>query len=503
MNRFSKKYFYYHLLVDIFFGLCAGFSVMAFIPVDEETGELLMSHITFGIIALGVGLSVYLLLIIYHYLYYRTSSYFLDEKGIVCRRGVIFKNKSFLEYQKIHAINKKQGLIQKIFDVATLIVDSGSTNTAYTGEIVIIESGKAIDDLVAKIKKHQDHIDKSEIVEIIEEENKERKNLYDFNSKKRFLYAALESIMIIFVFTLILVISIPTFLILSNYVKEINEGLGLIFIFIFGSYFGLSIFIFLGYLLSSFLGFYNYKLYKDDNSIDIDYGLFEKKNNDFKISRVKGVKIRQNFIKRLFKYVSIEVEVIGYGQIDNNQQKISNSSVLVPLCKESEVEFYLSQILDEYIPLPRQTKAKSYFAFFSWQILISGIVFLVLGILSSIWLFHFNLMIEALIIMGILVITYILVIVFNLIDKYLMYKNESVAVDQNKITIYHGGFSRYVMVILKDKIIGIDDVTTPLRKKKGIYSYIIHFRSNSITNKAYVDIMDEEVKDKLLSLIRF
>ena len=126
MNKtYSKKHFYYRLFINIFICAFIFFGLSSY-NISEETGEMINPDMpkVFLLITLGI----YIVLGVYSYLFYKTSKYSYDERGITCQRGVFFKRKSFLEYHKIHAVNKKQGIIQQIFKIAYLVVDSGSTN---------------------------------------------------------------------------------------------------------------------------------------------------------------------------------------------------------------------------------------------------------------------------------------------------------------------------------------------------------------------------------------
>ena len=57
---------------------------------------------------------------------------------------VLFKKRSVIELRKIHAVNQKHGLIQRMFGISVLLVDSGSTNTAMNAEIMIYEDKNGI-----------------------------------------------------------------------------------------------------------------------------------------------------------------------------------------------------------------------------------------------------------------------------------------------------------------------------------------------------------------------
>ena len=88
-------------------------------------------------------------------------------------------------------------------------------------------------------------------------------------------------------------------------------------------------------------------------------------------------------------------------------------------------------------------------------------------------------------------------------NSILSYNTNSINIDDEKITIYHGGLSKEIVTIKKENIIGIESVTTPLREKKNIYSYIIHFKTNSSSNTIKVANLDKNLKEKLESCMKY
>ncbi|MBO5926278.1 MAG: PH domain-containing protein, partial [Clostridia bacterium] len=131
MKKFSKSYVYYHLVVDfiIIFFIMLCFTTEMFLDSEEEFDFLthLPEIITVFLVLFVIA---YALKTLYSILYLNASGYQLKENEIECKRGVLFKKRSILDYKKIHAVNKKQNLIHKIFKLAVLTLDSGSTNTA-------------------------------------------------------------------------------------------------------------------------------------------------------------------------------------------------------------------------------------------------------------------------------------------------------------------------------------------------------------------------------------
>jgi ATP-dependent Zn protease len=86
-------------------------------------------------------------------------------------------------------------------------------------------------------------------------------------------------------------------------------------------------------------------------------------------------------------------------------------------------------------------------------------------------------------------------------NALLSYKNNGIAIRDDKITVYGGGFTRTYTVIKANTIIGVETITTPLRKKSGIYSFKIHFRTNDESNVINLKNVDESVSSEEISRI--
>ena len=149
MKRFDKGYVYSALLSDLFSSLVIVLLFLEDLFLDEEAvaGDVVAA---IPVLAIAVAV-VYLCFIIYRILYYRTSGYELTEREIKCNRGVLFRKRSLLDYKRIHAINKKQSLFHRIFGIAVLTVDSGSTSAAHQPEITIVEKAKSVDALLDEL----------------------------------------------------------------------------------------------------------------------------------------------------------------------------------------------------------------------------------------------------------------------------------------------------------------------------------------------------------------
>ena len=192
MKKFDKGYIYSGLLSDLFSSLVIVFVFLNdFFLNGESNPEDVKAAIPFFVIGFAV---VYLCFIVYRILYYKTSGYELTENEIKCNRGVLFRKRSVLEYKNVHAINKKQNIFHRIFGIAILTVDSGSTNTSHQAEITIIEKDKIVDDLLNKlnllkeggVQNTESAQPKNEL--LLSDED----SLYSFTSGKKVLYTLIN-----------------------------------------------------------------------------------------------------------------------------------------------------------------------------------------------------------------------------------------------------------------------------------------------------------------------
>ena len=504
MKKYSKNYIYYHLVVDfilIFFILLCFFTE---IISAEET--LLKEQLIFTAIVFLISLVIiYILKTVYSILYYKTSGYELKNDKIECVRGVFFRKKSILEYKKIHAVNKKQNLFHRLFKIAVLTLDSGSANTGSTAEILIIEKDNEIDKLLEEIKLKQSGNIESEEIESIKVE---KENLYEFTAKSKLWYSLINGITTLVILVCLSAIVAVIFSFALPLLNNVNlGGIGeilVIALYVVLGYLGVSIFVFIISVLVSFLNYYNFSVYKNENDIEINYGFFVHNKNTFKLNKIKGVVISQNLIQKLFKFVSVKLEVIGYNEASNNENNNQTTGVLFPLCKESEVEENIKSVLPNYLPDKIEIKAKRYFPFVSWNLFFIGVFSaLIIGI-TVLELAVFKVLPKT--ILTTFVIMFLGALIncsFVLIDGVLEYLNNGISVNNDKLTITNGAFTKKTIVIYRKHVIGIEDVTTPLRKKAGIYSFKIHFRANDQTNVITLKNVDESVKETLRNVVKY
>lgn len=508
MKRFDKGYIYSSLLKDFLYVLAAIFIFFRDFFLGEETNpEDIAAATPFFVIGFFV---ILLCLAAYRVLYYRTSGYELTDQEIKCYRGVLFKKRSVLDYKRIHAINKKQNLIHSLFGVAVLTVDSGSANTSHQAEITIVEKNAVVDALLIELnslkKKGAAEVVSDPLTEEVLLTDSDR--LYRFTSGKKLLYTLINIVSAVF-FTAMF--AIPAIIVIGICKGLLQQDL----FGTWGEYFLSAILITVGAMLlfsvcslvasiiQSFVGYYGFAIKKRDNSIQISYGVLEKHTNTFSYDRIKAVKISQTLVQRMLGFASIRLEVIGYTVNSGDDDKNAALGVLVPFCKYDEIGEILGRVLPDYIPSQNQTRAVSFFPFVSWFLLIFGIIVGVTlaGAVAVLFVLKAPLSAISLVVFA-TVGAALLVVAVKLIDAIFCYHTNGVAVENEKITVYNGSFNKNVTVFMAKHLIAVESVTTPLRKKHGIASFVMHLKTNALSNEVKVHIQKDSLSDELEKMLK-
>jgi putative membrane protein len=507
MKRFDKGYIYSGLLTDFFYSLFAVFIFLKdlLISKDSEAPDTAWA-IPVLLVAFAV---IYLCFVSYRILYYRSSGYELTENEIKCKRGVFFRKRSLLEYKKIHAINKKQNLIHRIFGIAVLTVDSGSANTSHQAEITIIEKEKTVDALLRELNAMKENGAGTDEVSAEKEEVllSDKDSLYSFTSKKKMLYTLINIVSNVFFTALIavlaiIVIGICKLVLQLDFLGTWGQYFLYAILITVGAMLLLSVFSFIGCMIYSFVGYHNFTITKQENNIQISFGLLEKHTNTFSNDKIKAIKISQGIIQRMLGFATIKVEVIGYTVNSGEDGKNADLGILIPFCKYDEIGEILGKVLPDYIPDGKQTGAVSFFPFVSWFLLFFGCIagLVLAGTGSVMMILNTSSYITAAVLLVISGIA-LFILALKAVSAALSYRTNGIAVNGEKITAYSGGFVKNITVLMARNLIAVQNVTTPLRKKQGIASLVMHLKTNAQSNEVKVHIQKDTLSDEFEKML--
>ena len=187
----------------------------------------------------------------------------------------------------------------------------------------------------------------------------DKDSLYRFTSGKKMLYTLINIASTIFFTGLfavlaIIIIGVCKGLLQLDFLGTWGEYFLYAILLTAGAMLLFSIFSFIGSIIHSFVGYYDFTITKRDNNVQISYGLLEKHTNTFSYDRIKAVKISQGLVQRMLGFASVRLEVIGYTVNSGDDDKNADLGVLVPFCKYDEIGEILGRVLPDYIPSEKQ-----------------------------------------------------------------------------------------------------------------------------------------------------
>ena len=99
MKHYSKKFLYYRLAISILISLLYSFVFIlsALSSSEDEESFQLQDYLIYIIAGFVV---IYMFLAIYNIIFFKISTYEIKDNEIICKKGVLVRKKSFLEYEK-------------------------------------------------------------------------------------------------------------------------------------------------------------------------------------------------------------------------------------------------------------------------------------------------------------------------------------------------------------------------------------------------------------------
>ena len=505
-TKFTTRYFFLHLLTDLFAAAFLAWNVYGILAEEYEISEItqLTPYVLWG------TLLVYLGMVCYHGLYLHHSGYALEKSEMRCRRGVFFRKESVLEYRRMHAINQKQNLLHRLFDIAVLTVDSGSANTAFQAEITVIERTDKVEELMRELRARQNG-EEGEATDADPQAataaQPPEENLYRFTSERKLVYTlltTLSGLVGLLLFGAIACAALAFILPHLTWDSSLSplDWIRLILLGALACLICVAFLSFLGGMLTSFVGYYDFRVFRSGDNLEIRYGLLDKHSNTFCVHRVRAVRIRQTLMQRWFHFASVRLEVVGYGEVSGEDAQRSQIGMLLPLCPCSEIPATLRQLLPDYVPSEKKVQTKSFPALFLWRWLALGITLCALTFLATgiLWLcaapasvYLLTLQIAG----GVLAVSLLL----TLLREAFAYRANGLSLTGDQIIVFSGAFHREQTILLRKNLVAIEEISTPLRRRRGISSYVLHFYSNAATNTVGVRCLPSEQTEALRAML--
>jgi putative membrane protein len=463
MEGYKHQHIFY-LFVKLFQNLKnVVFSLIAvLIPLVKTGNPLLIAGASIGIVVL-FGL--------HSYLQFKNYIYWVKEDGVSIKEGVFKKNEVFIPFDKIHTLDISASFFQRIFDVATLKIDTAGIKATTEG-ILVINRKEAV--------KLRDFILDAD-TEVPEERNNKRKatvlelSLAAITSKGIFigiaavlgLYTNLDDL-IPDSFKDIIVDTGKSLFARGSVLASIVEVT--LTVIIFSTVISTLIYC---------IRFYGFKVEREEEQIKISYGLLSTKNITIPINRIHSIIIEEGLARKPLGYLSINVESIGYG----NEQ--GETTVLFPILKRKEIAAFLEVLLPEFAltehiqGVPKSSR-NGY--------LIRGIIAPLIVTLPVTFMFKY----------GFVVLSTLPAFLYL---AYLRYKDAGIAVGEKFITLRYRNIARHTVISPKSGIQTFTKRQNPFQRRRGIVNIMVAIQGEILAKYHEVKGVKEEVFDKLVDWI--
>lgn len=456
-------------------------------------------------------ISILVLSIIFIIIEWRKTVFYIKDNLLVLEKSVISSSKQEVPFDKINTIGSSQSLIDRIFKVYTLKVDTGSV-IAEKSEFLVIVKKETLDELknniINKSNKVSQNIsfDKNKEAEVSEEVrfNKDTEehllNRRVITSKEIFKYALTKSKIFwaiggFFALTnglddIIEHFDLKIFNSVGNYINLNSIQSKSIFIIIL-TFIIISVFVYMIIVVASVifemirLNDFTVETYKD--KISISYGLFTKKQYSFKLNKVYGIRFKQTLLQQFMNIGILELITVGYG--DEKDEK----AILYPIIDEKFKEGFLKTVLPDMIfEGERVNPPKG-----------SSIAFILKGLIIPVIILVPTYILLKIVPNNVKLAVILIVLVFSFIASLLNYRNTSLGISKNVLIASSGGLSKVTTIIREEAVQSVTKKQGIFQKRAKVCSYNIDLYSNKLGDAINVKYINQSLYNKIQENLKF
>ncbi|MFN2746722.1 MULTISPECIES: PH domain-containing protein [unclassified Bacillus (in: firmicutes)] len=329
-------------------------------------------------IAIAAGVLIFLFLIASSIIKWRKFTYRIEEDELRIEEGLITRKKRYIPIERIQTINTSAGLIQQMFKLVKLQVETAGDGKEAEVSLVAITQEEAdnIQQVLFDRKREITGIAtgeaglQKEAVEKVEEAPQAPELTYKMSGQELLVAASTSSgigVIISGVFA---------------FITQIDDVFNLDWLYERFSFLnsagaaviGLVVFIGLviAWLLSvigMLLKYANFTIVRKNKDIIISRGLIEKHQTTIPLQRIQAIKIKESLIRQPFGYATVTIVSAGGSAMEEDK-----STVLFPIIKKKQIKKHLCDFLPDYAPeeelnrLPKRSMRR-YLLRASWPVL--------------------------------------------------------------------------------------------------------------------------------------
>ena len=368
-NHYSKLYLLFAplrslvKLIWLIWQIVILFALSSFFGKDRDY----LSKPHFWLYILLASLGIFLLVVGYHVACYLTQTYELTEDALIFRKGIFVKQEIIVPYERMQTIKKNQWFYMVPFGLVRLMVETAAHSGKEAEIDLPLVPFALYDELEARRRNETQIISKE----------KTRQADFSLSSKDLLIFALTELSLLAPVVLMFGVLQVIPDSVQDKLLGQFSQLVIVVAVALFCvAYLLTAIFM----VLKTVIKYANFQIFQESTgALRIEYGLLEQKSQVIPMSKIQGVRIKQNIFRLFLGLVSVDLLIAG-GQEkqEGEQQSLTDHPIFIPVTKASEVEAYLTRFLPDFdfqVSLKEMQQLRLwYFSRFKFLIIVLPIV---------------------------------------------------------------------------------------------------------------------------------
>ncbi|MBC1703694.1 PH domain-containing protein [Listeria welshimeri] len=325
---------------------------------------------------------------------YITYKYTLEDQGIRIKYGLIFRKNTYIPYERIQTVQKKQWFFFIPFNVCQVLIETAGGNGKAEADLVAVPVG-VVDELKdlrdGKKAAIQEVAPETEEKEVAEAEVEAPEKTVVLQTKQLILMAVTSggvfgTLLIVLAFMQQFRDVIPT-----DWMETQAEQLWKMGIIVFIILIILLLLVLWGIsIVTTLFKYFQFKLMKYPHSLVIEKGLLERNHTTISLARIQGITIIESPLRQMLGLVAVKVITAG----NSGDEKQSGDILLLPIMKKDLALKTLKEMLPNYVfeieemeRAPKSSLRRFLRIYLIWTIipaLVASIMFFPLGLISFI-----------------------------------------------------------------------------------------------------------------------
>ncbi len=435
-------------------------------------------------ILIGIAsiLALYSVFAFFKYKFHTNEEEFIVEKGVFSKKRIV------IPFDRIQSINFKQNIVQQIFNVVGLEIDTaGTSKKEFDFNALDIGLSKELRDYIFANKKQQNTIstsNKDNIYNVTEKPiiekiiNLEIVDLLKIGlTQNHFRSLIFAFLSLTWIFDQARQAGIDTS-VLDGVTEDNILQLGL---YMLGGIFILAIIaIIIVSIVRVTLKYFNFIMLRIPNGFKLEYGLFNRNEISVMDNKMQVLIWTDNLLRKALGIFNLQIKLASSAAIKRK------TSIIIPGIFKNDI----SRIRNYYFPdntslIDNYEQANIYYLYRRWTIV--SIIFIIISIaVNYLWATEYT-------------IFPILLMIYYLVTSYLRYSKMYFGINHEALMIHSGIFGDKHTLLFLYKLQGVELSQSYIQNRKGLSDVIVY----SASGNYHIRYIDKPTAVKLRDYILY